>query len=152
MMCRVPVAHQTDGYTVIPLYPSRSAKLQSGMRPGRASGSWVGHLLGDLAAAHFRASDGQICAAEFHRGSQGWKLFKAASHPQSAESDAIGCKRFWPKADSLQDLFGSGKSLSSVEAGEAKPVVGLQLSILLSTLLKQLQSVLPGRPKQCVCQ
>jgi len=36
---------------------------------------------GDLSAIHFLA-DGHMCAAEFHRGSEGWSLHQAAQPNQ----------------------------------------------------------------------
>lgn len=98
------------------LFGKLEAQSQS-RRFGVASFSF--YRPGDLAAAHFRASDGQICAAEFHRGSQGWKLFKA---------------------DSLQDLFGSGKSLSSVEADPSSTCANESMAAL-SWALKQRQAM-----------
>ena len=68
---------------------------------------------------HFQASDGKMCSAEFHRGSIGWRLFRAPDlHYMTRRIQVYAGERSRAafQAESLQDFFGSGKSISSVQA------------------------------------
>eukprot|EP00435_Cladocopium_sp_Y103_P043966 s1417_g12.t1 len=60
---------------------------------------------GDLSATHFFA-DGHMCAAEFHRGSEGWSLHQAAWAATN-----------WTSVDAVQNSFGGGQRLAITEKG-----------------------------------
>ncbi|CAE7306217.1 KDM1B [Symbiodinium sp. CCMP2456] len=127
------------------LFGKLEAQSQS-RRFGVASFSF--YRPGDLAAAHFRASDGQICAAEFHRGSQG-RLFARSLRERKEPFIRGGLVRFAAKSRLLATVrlrwsftapVGGGQEVHACQADPSSTCANESMAAL-SWALKQRQAM-----------